>query len=500
MKEKVDPSDIPLPDLSGKKEDEMSSEKLAKLREKKPRTDVGEQIAEKVKSLPENIPLPSSENVTKTVSSDALPTGPPTEPSKESDSTFIGPRLPNMAPPPPPPPGGNMGHMRFPHGPRGPPHPGYWDQWDPYWDRPGPWDGPGPGPRPYRGMRPPFDPRMRGPYDPRLRGPPPFMNRPRGPHPYGMGPRYGPGMHGPPPGDYGEYEDHGYNEEGSANGPVPASEPPKKDASPPPLPPPKAPSPKPPPPKKKEIKEPEQNPAIAYPPEQIEKYKHLQEKAAKHARKQQRREQKKALGEPDEDSSSSEEEQEEQLMQQLQEESAEAALMEEMATPQLVAVPGQQVIIGPPQPASSPRYSVMVSGSQQFLIPNQSLVSLHSGMPLQAGAPVLAVSQNSILANHMAAASNAQPAHLFPVQSGHHGIMVAQPAASIMQHQLQQAAQIQHLQQLQQIHHAQQMQQAQAIQAHNLAVAQAQARAAAHGPIIVGNQVLVPTLGMRPAI
>lgn len=493
-KEKVDPSEIPLPDLSGKKDDERTEGKLLKLKEKKRRTDVGETVAKLVESLPADIPLPFSEGVTKTVSSDSLPSGPPCEAPKETDTGFIGPKMPG--PPPPPP------HMaqRFPpnHGPPGPPRPGGYmhGQWD-HWDAPGPWDnppgpwdgGPGPGPRPpFRGMRPPYDPRMYGPYDPRRRGPPQhYMNRPRGPHPY-MGPRY-PGPHGPHP-DYGyEHAEYEYAEDDKP-----------KNISPPPLPkdPPKQSSPRPPLPKKKDKDhaEPEQNPDIVIPPEQAEQYKHLQKQAAKHARRQLKKQANKELGEPYEDSTSSESEPEEQP-----EEVEEVALMEEALTPQLVAVP--QMVLQP-QPAGSPSGAyIIVSGGQQYIVqPKPQFVQ--TGMPIQAGQPVMAVSQGAIMATAAAAAAGAHPAHIMqqvPLGGAHMlaapglgaGMPITMASAASIQH-LQQVQQVQHLQQLQQL---QQMQQAQAIQAHNQALA---AAAVQQGPIVVGNRILVPTLGVRPAM
>ncbi|XP_053408197.1 serine/arginine repetitive matrix protein 2-like [Mercenaria mercenaria] len=486
VKEKVDPSEIPLPDLSGKKDDERTEEKLQKLKEKKRRTDVGETVAKLVESLPADIPLPFSEGASKTVSSDSLPSGPPTEAPKETDSGFIGPKMPG--PPPPPP---NMG-QRFPpnHGPPGPPRPGYMHgQWD-HWDAPGPWDSPGPwdGHRPpFRGMRPPYDPRMYGPYDPRRRGPPPhYMNRPRGPPPY-MGPRYpGPPGHHPDYGyDYGEYD---YTEDDTP-----------KSSSPPPLPkdPPKESSPKPPLPKKKgkDQTEPEQNPDIVIPPEQAEQYKHLQKQAAKHARRQLRRQAKKELGEPDEDSTSSESEPEEQP-----EEVVEEAVVDE-TQPQLVAVP-QQVVLQP-QPAGSPSGAyILVSGGQQYIVQKPQFVQ--AGVPIQAGQPVVAASQGAIMATAAAAAAGAHPAHIVqqvpvgpqllaaPAQLSA-GVPVHMASAASIQH----FQQVQQLQQLQQIQQIQQIQQAQAIQAHNQAMA---AAAVQQGPIVFGNRILVPTLGVRPGI
>lgn len=490
VKEKVDPSEIPLPDLSGKKDDERTEEKLQKLKEKKRRTDVGETVAKLVESLPADIPLPFSEGASRTVSSDSLPSGPPTEAPKETDSGFIGPKMPG--PPPPPP---HMGRGFPPnHGPPGPPRPGYMHgQWD-HWDAPGPWDGPGhwDGPRPpFRGMRPPYDPRMYGPYDPRRRGPPShYMNRPRGPHPY-MGPRY-PGPPGPHP-EYGyEYGEYDYAEDDAS-----------KSSSPPPLPkdPPKESSPKPPLPKKKgkDQTEPEQNPDIVIPPEQAEQYKHLQKQAAKHARRQLRRQAKKELGEPDEDSTSSESEPEEQP-----EEVVEEAVVDDTQA-QLVAVP-QQVILQP-QPAGSPSGAyIIVSGGQQYIVQKPHIVQ--AGMPIQAGQPVM-VSQGAIMATAAAAAHGAHPAHVVQqVPVGHQilaapthqlsaglsaGVPVHMASAASIQH-LQQMQQLQQLHQIQQI---QQIQQAQAIQAHNQAVA---AAAVQQGPIVVGNRILVPTLGVRPGI
>ncbi|KAL4228832.1 hypothetical protein ACF0H5_011873 [Mactra antiquata] len=509
-KNKVDPSDIPLPDLSGKKDDERSEEKLKKLKEKTRRGDVGEKVAKLVESLPADIPLPFSEGVTKTVSSDSLPSGPPGEALKENDSGFIGPKMP--APPPPPP----MGRGFPPnHGPPGPPRPGWggqgWDHWDAPgpWDSMGPWDGPGPRPH-YRGMRPPFDHRMYGPYDPRRRGPPPFMNRPRGPHPY-MGPRYpGPGgPHGPHP-DYTDYG-YDYNAEYEHPNPNTEEEPTQNTSStPPPLPkePPKESSPKPPLPKKKvKEQEPEQNPDIVIPPEQAEQYIHLQKQARKHARRQQRRQAKKDLGEPDEDSTSSESEVEEPPAQEVAEE---VAVVEEAQTPQLV-VP-QQVVLQP-QPTGSPSGAyIIVSGGQQFLVQKPQIVQ--AATHLQAGQPVV-VSQSAILATAHAAASGAQPAHIVQqvpaALSGHpmiaaapthitaSGVPVAMASAASIQH-LQQVQQLQQMQQIQQI---QQIQQAQAIQAHNIQAhnqAVAAAAAAQHGSIVLGGRILVPTIGVRPAI
>ena len=502
-KEKVvtGPLDIPLPDLSGKKDDERTEEKLAKLKDKKPRTDVGETVAKLVESLPADIPLPFSEGDKKTVSSDSLPHGSPKEALRESDTGFIGPKMPGA---PPPPPGMGMGGQRFPpnHGPPGPPRPNYgpgqWDHWDPHgWDMPGPWDGPGPGPRPYRGMRP-YDPRMYGPYDPRRRGPPPhFMNRPRGPPPYGMGPRY-PGPRGPHP-DYphdydydgqAEYKKLEYQEEEL-----------KQNKSPPPLPkePPKEESPKPPLPKKVK-KELEQNPDIVIPPEQVEQYKVLQKQAAKHARRQLRRQAKKELGEPD-DSTSSESEPEEQPIpdEQIPTEE-EIAMMEEAAQPQLVALP-QQVVIAQPQPTASPSGAyVIVSGGQQFIV-QQRPTMVQSGIPMQAGQPVVAQGA-SVMATAAAAAAGAHPAHLVqqvPMQ-GHimsaGGVPLALASQAHLQ-QIQQAHQLQQIQQIQQMQQLQQLQQIQQIQAHNQAVAMAHAQS--QGPILVGNQILVPRI-VRPAI
>lgn len=460
------------------------------MKEKKRRTDVGETVAKLVESLPADIPLPFSEGASRTVSSDSLPSGPPTEAPKETDSGFIGPKMPG--PPPPPP---HMGRGFPPnHGPPGPPRPGYMHgQWD-HWDAPGPWDGPGhwDGPRPpFRGMRPPYDPRMYGPYDPRRRGPPShYMNRPRGPHPY-MGPRY-PGPPGPHP-EYGyEYGEYDYAEDDAS-----------KSSSPPPLPkdPPKESSPKPPLPKKKgkDQTEPEQNPDIVIPPEQAEQYKHLQKQAAKHARRQLRRQAKKELGEPDEDSTSSESEPEEQP-----EEVVEEAVVDDTQA-QLVAVP-QQVILQP-QPAGSPSGAyIIVSGGQQYIVQKPHIVQ--AGMPIQAGQPVM-VSQGAIMATAAAAAHGAHPAHVVQqVPVGHQilaapthqlsaglsaGVPVHMASAASIQH-LQQMQQLQQLHQIQQI---QQIQQAQAIQAHNQAVA---AAAVQQGPIVVGNRILVPTLGVRPGI
>ncbi|KAH3703216.1 hypothetical protein DPMN_078247 [Dreissena polymorpha] len=485
---KVDPADIPLPDLSGKKEDETSEAKLLKLKEKKRRTDVGETVAKLVENLPENIPLPFSEGDVKTVSSDSLPHGSPKEAPKETDSGFIGPKMP--APPPPPPMGRGFGPNHGPPGPIRPYGPGQWDEWGYHgWDGPpGPWDGPGPGPRPYRGMRPPFgDPRMYGP----RRGPHPFMNRPRGPPPpYGMGPRY-PGPHVP----YPEYMDYDYDPQYAQEK---AHEEAKEESkTPPPLPkePPKSSTPKPPLPKKKEKKEPEQNPDIVIPPEQAEQYKYLQKQAQKHARRQQRRQAKRDLGEPDDDSTSSESEPEEQQVVAV--EALEEANLDELQAQMVIP----QMVLAQPQPASSPSGAyILVSGGQQYLVHNRPM--MQAAMPIQAGQPVIAAAQGGMMATAHAAALGAQPAHLLQGLPAH---MFATPAhlgggAQMMMTSasLQQLQQMQQFHQLQQIHQAQQVQaQAQAIHAHNQAVAMA---AAQQGPIIVGNQILVPRLSVRPAI
>jgi hypothetical protein len=279
-----------------------------------------------------------------------------------------------------------------------------------------------------------------------------------------------------------------------------AKDEPPKSNTPPPLPkdPPKESEPNPPLPKKKgkDQQEPEQNPDIVIPPEQAEQYKHLQKQAQKHARRQLRRQAKKELGEPDEDSTSSESEPEEQPVEEITEE---LAVLDETQVPQLGAIP-QQVLLQP-QPAGSPSGAyIIVSGGQQYLVQKPQFVQ--AGIPIQAGQPmVAAVSQGAIMASAAAAAAGAHPAHLLHQvpYSGHH--VIATPAhlgggmvmTSASLQQLQQIQQIQQLQQLQQI---QQIQQAQAIQAHNQAVA----AAASHGPIVVGNRILVPTLGVRPAI
>lgn len=460
-KEKVNPAEIPLPDLSDKKEDETSEAKLQKLKEKKRRTDVGETVAKLVESLPD-IPLPFSEGDSKTISSDSLPTGSPKEAPKETDSGFIGPKMP--APPPPPP------HMGFGpnHGPPGPPRqygPGQWDDWGypNHWDY---WEGPGP--------RPPYRMRHPGPYDPRMFGPrmrPPFMNRPRGPPPYGMGHRY--------PGPHGHYDyDGAYEEEEHVS----------ESKSPPPLPkdPPKSSSPKPPLPKKK--KEPEQNPDIVIPPEQAEMYRHLQKQAAKHARRQLRKQARKEAGEPEEDSSSSESEPEEQPAQEVL---VEEGLLDE--TQGQVLMP--QMVLAQPQPTGSPSAAyIVVSGGQQYIVHRpMAAVSL----PMQAGQPMIATSQGAIMATAQAAASGALPAHVVHhMPSAGMGGMMAMHGGGMV---LTSAGQLQHLQQLhlqQQIQQAQQIQQIQQIQAHNQAVAMA----AAQQPILFGNQILVPRIGVRPAI
>ncbi|KAL3837231.1 hypothetical protein ACJMK2_022600 [Sinanodonta woodiana] len=538
-KSESDPLNIPLPDIKDD-DDARTEQRLKNLKGKKPKVDVGKTVTN---SKPADIPLPfgdssgkGSENVVAT-----LPSIPPPPPPPESAGTgliggqqsggFIGPLMPNM-PPPPPPPHGQVEDTRPP--PQGfqPPRPGQRGY-----------------PHP-QGMRPP-------PFDPRMRGPPPqyMQNRPPGRFPPNRfnGPPPGPGgpNHGPPGPPYQRmpfgYNEHPLNDEHrqqelqqqlqkqqqQQKPQLPFKEEPQREQTPPPLPPPKSPSPRPPPPPKKKKEEPEQNPGIVIPPEQVEQYKKLQEQAQKHARKQIRKQQKKERGEPESDSSSSEEEPEPLLEdpQQITEEQ----LMEEIQ-PTLIAMPishGQQTImIAQPQPSASPvgfhQHIVTAPGGQQFLIPQTVSFLSHTGMPVQAGAPVFAFAGNPGMMTTTMAAAGAQPAHLpvqqFHIQShpggfvniggGHaiyshpsaHQVLAGQQfipssavaqfhAAQLQQVQLQHAAQLQQAQ-IQQV----QLQQAQIQQAQIQQVQLQQALSGQQpGPIIVGNQLFVPRF-IRPAI
>lgn len=293
---------------------------------------------------------------------------------------------------------------------------------------------------PPRGMRmrmPPPGSRMYHPRGhPGMRMPPPYMRGPpRGPYPgpgpYDMDP-YG---HGPYLSMYpGEIEEEEDEEEDNEEG--------KK--TPPPLPPDRSPSPQPPPPKKDEEKKTDEafNTSIVIPPEQAEQYKRLQQQAQKHAVKQLKRQMKEEKGE--EFSESSEEEEIEELVPEEQIElteeevasiaSGEVLLTDvEQAQPTLIAIPSpaaQQQTIFLQQPSmgamglggiGGPQIITTPSG-QQFIMPQSS--SLASGMPLQAGAPMMAIGHPGLHG------IGAQPAHLqMPglIQSPYGQLMASSP-------------------------------------------------------------------------
>lgn len=323
-----------------------------------------------------------------------------------------------------------------------------------------------PHPRMPNFMPPPPPPGMMGPghgmypgmpFDPRMRMPPP--NYPNMPPPHYNGPN--------------NYCHPPYSQDLT------------KSRSPPPLPPPRSPSPQPPPPPKKEEEKKEvEAMSMDIPPDQAEKFQKLKKQAQKHAMKQLKRQMRQLKGENPSDESSSEEEEEEQAVSQQGEEMEEEIQLLPIMSPSLSM--GQPTyIITQPQQASSPLTHQIVVGSdgRQFIIPaaGVSQASL-AGMPIQAGAPVFAMpgaGQPTLVA--LAPGAGATPAHLglqSPFLTG--GIPFG--ASAMLQGHHPFLAQSQ-LSALQHLHH-----QPQFIQS-----------SLGHGPIVIGNQILIPRI-VRPAL
>lgn len=305
-------------------------------------------------------------------------------------------------------------------------------------------------------MAPPPPPGMMGqgymPYDPRMRLPPPHY--PNMPPPHYNGPYPGPPSYGNP-------------QEVS------------KSRSPPPLPPPRSPSPKPPPPPKKDdIKA----MSMDIPADQAAHFQKLQKQAQKHAMRSLKRQMKQLKGEDPSDISSSESEEEEKAPSQQGEEVCEEDIQLVPVMSPSLSLGQQTYIIAQPGQASTAMGHQIVVGSdgRQFIIPGVSASSL-AGLPIQAGAPVFAMpgaAQPQLVT--LAPGAGATPAHLAgAVQSpflssgmplgassllAHHPLLAAQSHLGAFQHQLVPGA-----------------------------------SSLGHGPIVIGNQILVPRF-IRPAI
>lgn len=255
---------------------------------------------------------------------------------------------------------------------------------------------------PFPGDRQPFPGRFppRGDFRPDMcRMPPPGFNQ-RGPPPRmpppGFG-QHGPGMMSNDPRAPRPWFNH--HPEISAD-----DENSNKDA-PPPLPPPKSPSPQPPPPPKKEEVKPEPTPMpppIIIPPEQEEQYRQLQAQAQKHAKKQQRKQMQEMSGQPIDSSDSDDSEAQTMEMEEAAEIDQEADAQSQAVSllqPTLIAIPSSQnpalqphpaLLMSQGQTAASPIVPQILTSQPQILIPASSLYS-QSGVPLQAGAPVMAL-------------------------------------------------------------------------------------------------------------
>ena len=309
-------------------------------------------------------------------------------------------------------------------------------------------------PPPPPGMMGPYMPHM-PPYDPRMRMPPPHY--PNMPPPHYNGPYSGP-----------PYRNHQET---------------IRSKSPPPLPPPRSPSPKPPPPPKKEDKEPKAM-SMDIPADQAAHFQKLQKQAQKHAMRSLKRQMKQLKGEDLSYISSSKYEEEEKVPSQQGEEVAEEDVQLLPVMSPSLSLGQQTYIIAQPNQASNAVGHQIVVGSdgRQFIIPGAS-VSSFSGLPIQAGAPVFAMpgaGQPQVVA--LTPGAGATPAHLAgAVQSpfltgglplgasallpGHHPLLAAQSHLGALQPQLVPGA----------------------------------SSLGHHGPIVVGNQILVPRF-IRPAI
>ncbi|CAC5363586.1 unnamed protein product [Mytilus coruscus] len=322
------------------------------------------------------------------------------------------------------------------------------------------------GPNHHHGMYPGM------PYDPRMRMPLPHY----------------PNM--PPPNFSGHYHGH-----------PPYSQDVAKSRSPPPLPPPRSPSPqRPPPPTEEEEKKEVEAMSMDIPADQAERFQKLQKQAQKHAMRSLKRQMRQLKGENPSDSSSSSEEEEEKPASLQGEELEEDIQLMPIMSPSLSM--GQPTyILAQPNQTSSPLTHQIVVGSdgRQFIIPAVSANNF-AGVPIQAGAPMFAMpgahhsAQPSMLT--LTPGAGATPAHLTgAVQSpfltggiplgassilpGHHPLFHSQLAHSQLAHSQLAHSQLSGL--------------------HQLMPSSMSSAFGGHGPIVVGNQILIPRL-IRPTL